>query len=78
MELASRQHCTGIDRNPIFSIIRNALKFNLRESTFSKFSVGGMLPDPLVVTYFACKCCLYNIGINYALYSYLKIVVAPF
>ena len=75
MELASRQHCTGVDRNPIFGIIRNALKFNLRES---KFSVGSMLPDPLVVTYFACKCCLYNIGINYAFYSYLKILVAPF
>ena len=71
MELASRQHCTGVDRNPIFSIIRNALKFNLRESKFSKFSVGGMLPDPLVVTYFACKCCLYNFGKYYALYSYV-------
>ena len=36
-----------------------------------------MLPDPLVVTYFVCKCCLYNIGINYAFYSYLNILVAP-
>ena len=36
MELASRQHRTSVDRNPIFSIIRNALKFNLREPKFSK------------------------------------------
>ena len=48
MELASRQHCTDVDRNPIFSIIRNALKFNLRESKFSKNFCGGMLPDTLV------------------------------
>ena len=46
MELASKQHCTGVDRNPIFSIIRNALKFYLRESKFSKFSVVTCYQTP--------------------------------
>ena len=65
MELASRQHCTGVDRNPLFSIIKNALKFNLRESKISKFSVEACYQTPSCYN-FACKCCLYKIGINYA------------
>ena len=89
MQLASRQHCTGADRNPTFSIIVWRFKYvssemlsnSILSPNFQNF-LWEHATRPPVVTCFACKCSLHTIGINYAfiapIASSVKILVAPF
>ena len=43
-------------------MIKNALKFNLRESNFSKFSGGACPQTPLALACFTRMCALHTIN----------------